>query len=244
MSLKPAADNTERDAWLARSRTAWDERAAGWDAMLGERPDLLREELEQTIVALALQPGMRVLDAGCGTGQWAVGMAAYGCRVTAIDLAPEMLRRTRANTEEAGVTLDLREGDISHLADDDDTFDAVHCRCALQFTPDPAGVLREFARVLRPAGRIFLSVPGALSPIYGDAWRRFINPATFNTRMVPWELEALLDHLGWQVLDGWGVFGPAGNQRDNPFSENTVTSLPCPLKQAAATFWCTIAARE
>src|SRR5687768_16290407 len=105
MSLKPAADDAEHAAWLARSRTAWDERAAGWDAMLGERPDLRRQELERTIAALALRPGMRVLDAGCGSGQWAIGMAADGCLVTGIDLAPEMLRRARANADEAGVSL-------------------------------------------------------------------------------------------------------------------------------------------
>ncbi|MDQ4044040.1 MAG: methyltransferase domain-containing protein, partial [Chloroflexota bacterium] len=89
MSLNPARTDEEQRAWLDRSRAAWNERAAGWDAMLDERPDELDRELQRAMQALALKPGMCLLDAGCGTGQWATGFARQGISVTAIDLAPE-----------------------------------------------------------------------------------------------------------------------------------------------------------
>ena len=241
MSHNPASDAESREAWLARSRAAWNERAASWDAMLEERPDQRRHELERTIAALDLRPGMRVLDAGCGSGQWAVGMAAHGCRVTAMDLAPAMLERTQSRAREAGVEIEFREDDIGRLPDPDATYDAVHCRCVLQLSPDPAGVLRGFRRVLRPEGRLFVSVPGALSPIYDASWRRFVEPDTSNSYMVPWELEALLDHLGWRIRDGWPWIGPAGNGIQNQLDEAELRRLPRRLQQAAATFWVTIA---
>src|SRR5687768_631453 len=75
MALNPVDTDEHHAEWLARSRAAWNSRAAGWDAMLEERPDLRQMELERALVALALSPGLRVLDAGCGTGQWAVGFA-------------------------------------------------------------------------------------------------------------------------------------------------------------------------
>jgi SAM-dependent methyltransferase len=241
MSLNPARDAEARDAWLARSRAAWNERAGSWDAMLEERPDQREQELQRAITALGLQPGMRVLDAGCGTGQWAVGFARHGCQVTAVDLAPSMLERARAHAQRAGVAIDFREGDIGRLPEQDTTFDVVHCRCVLQFAPDPVEVLRGFRRVLRPDGTLFVAVPGALSPIYDSSWHRFVEPDGFNTRIVPWELEALLDHLGWRIRDGWPSFGATGTGIANVLADDDAHRLPPRLQQAAATFWVTIA---
>lgn len=246
MSHTPVHTDDEHRAWLDRSRAAWNERAARWDAMLDERPDELDHELQRAMQALALKPGMRLLDAGCGTGQWAVGFATHGISVTAIDLAPEMVARARQNAVEAGVEheVELREGDIARIDAPDATYDAIHCRCALQFHPDPAAVLRELGRVLKPEGRLFVSVPGALSPIYGSSWRRFVEPGAFNTRMLPWELESLLDALGWHVINGWGAYMAAGDGGGPTVTEEQARELPRPLQQAACTFWITIARRS
>lgn len=251
MSLNPTTTDEERAAWLTRSREAWNSRAAGWDAMLEERPEQRQMEMERALVALALSPGLRLLDAGCGTGQWAVGFAHYGCEVTAIDLAPDMLQRARGHAVDACVAIQFREGDIARIDDPDETYDAIHCRCAIQFHPDPTSVLRELRRLIVPGGRLFISVPGALSHIYASSWRRFIEPGTFNNRLVPWELEALLHELDWVVQDGWGSFASSGDGTPNAFTggsatfsmtEDQIQTLPEPIQQAIATFWVTIAA--
>jgi len=245
MSLNPARTDEERQTWLARNREAWNQRAASWDAMLEERPEQRQLEMERALVALALSPGMRVLDAGCGSGQWAVGFARVGCDVTAIDLSPDMLKRARSHATDAGVSIEFREGDITRVADPDERYDAIHCRCAIQFSPDPASVLREFHRLIVPGGRLFISVPGALSPIYASSWRRFIEPVVYNNRLVPWELEALLHELGWVVMDGWGSFAASGNGTPNDMAAITDEqhqTLPEPVQQAVSTYWVTIAA--
>ena len=235
----PHADD-ERASWLARSRTAWNERAPRWDQMLKERPDDREREQARVIAALDAQSGQRLLDAGCGTGQWAVGFAQHGCQVVAIDLAPAMVEHARVNAAAAGVAIEFRVGNIGQLSDADGSFERVHCRCALQFSPDPAGVLREFARVLTPGGRLFAAVPGALSPIYADSHTRFLDPDTHNNRMLPWELERLLTDLGWTLLDGWPQFGPPEAQ---PLPAEQVELLPRPLQQAAAMYWPLVAER-
>jgi SAM-dependent methyltransferase len=236
MSIMRGAE--EHAAWLERSRNTWNERAPGWDEQLEARPRDRQVELERAVNALALRPGQRVLDAGCGTGQWAVGFARFGCTVTAIDLAPAMLERARARAAEAGVAITFREGDLGALEEPDGSVEAVHCRCVLQFSPDPAGVLREFARVLAPGGRLYAAVPGALSPIYAESYRRLLEPLS-NNRILPWELERVLETLGWTILDGWGRFSIPDQPEIVP--ADVVDSLPRSLRQAAAFYWVTVA---
>jgi SAM-dependent methyltransferase len=153
-----------------------------------------------------------------------------------------MLARARANGAAAGVAVDWRLGDVTDV--DLAGFDAIHARMVLQFVPDPAATLRAFAQALVPGGRLAASVPGALSPIYGNSWRRFVDPPPIGaTYMLPWELEHLLVHGGWTVVDEWGSFGANLAGDENPFNPATVASLPKRLQQAAATTWMIVAER-
>jgi SAM-dependent methyltransferase len=230
--------------WLDRTRATWDERAADWDAcseanaVAADRP----ADLDRLATALALQPGGRLLDAGCGSGQFALAFAARGLQVVGVDLSPAMIARARQHGAERGPDVEWREGDLTSLADPDGSYDAIFARVSLQFVPDPAAALTEFRRVLRPAGRLYACVPGALSPIYSRAWCRFIEPQEVVANfLVPWELEALLDHLGWKVLDGWGSFGATMSGDTNPFTAESVAHLDRRLQQAAASVWSVVA---
>ena len=62
-------------------------------------------------------PYGRALDLGCGSGIWAVKVAARGWQVTGVDFVPKALRRARERAEEAGVDLHLIQGDVTALAD-------------------------------------------------------------------------------------------------------------------------------
>lgn len=236
--------NADAKSWLDRVRAAWNERAAQWDEMSeanARAPDR-PADLERTVAALQLQPGSRLLDAGCGTGQFAIAFAERGCRVTGVDLAPAMIERAWQHGEERGVTVEWRVGEISRLADPEAAYDAIHARVVLQFVPNVVETLREFRRVLAPGGRLLASVPGALSPIYRSSWRRFLAPDNFTMNLLmPWELEALLEELGWRVVDGWGEFGESLSGETNPLSAEEISRLDRRLQQAAATTWTVIA---
>jgi SAM-dependent methyltransferase len=105
---------------------------------------------------LALAPGDRVLDVGCGPGNFTrdfAGAVAPGLAV-GVDASPTMLARAVA---EAGPdNLAYVRADAAHLPFADGTFDAVCCFAALYFIADPSGALDEIVRVLAPGGRVAL----------------------------------------------------------------------------------------
>lgn len=232
------------DLWRERVRRAWDERAAEWDAAASDAavaPDR-PSDVDLVLAALRLRPGDRLLDAGCGSGHWAVAFAGRGVRVAGIDLSPEMIRHARVRGAAAGADVDWRVGDLAALPFPDGAFDAIHARVALHFVPDVPAALRELRRVLRPGGRLLASVPGALSPIYRKSWQRHLMEAPPEVNwLLPWELEHLLDHHGWAIRDGWGEFGGDLTGTANPFDAAALAGFDRRLQQAAATTWTVIA---
>ena len=198
-------------------------------------------DIARTTVALDLHHGSRLLDAGCGSGQFAIAFATLGCTVTAQDLSPAMIDRARMHARDRGVEIAFRTGDVTSLPDARHSYDAVHARVVMQFVPDPVRTLREFRRVLKPGGRLLVSVPGSLSPIYNRSWRRFLTPGDVSANyMVPWELEALLEKGGWTVVEQFGEYGQSLTGDGNAF-EASVDEAPIKFRQAAATTWTFIA---
>jgi SAM-dependent methyltransferase len=107
------------------------------------------------------QPGERVLDAACGTGIVARRVAAlFGTQgqVVGLDLNPAMLTVARAVATREGLTVDWREGRVESLPFPDANFDLVVCQHGLQYVPDRAAAITELRRVLRPGGRVVVSV--------------------------------------------------------------------------------------
>ena len=242
VEIDPRRLAIDRAQWLARSQAAWDARAMRWhekaEALAGSEDRI--EDLERIWRALALEPGARLLDAGCGSGQFAIPFARRGAIVTGIDLSPEMIRLASERTQGTAPAIAWRVGDLEHLPDGDATYDAILARMVLPFVPDLRATLEAFRRVLRPGGRLLASVPGALSPIYRDSWQRHLpggDPG--NSYLLPWELETLLTRLGWTIRDGWGEWGT-----DLYATANALAGTPLELvavQQATATTWTTLA---
>ena len=174
--VDPERLRQDREAWLARSRVAWDARAERWDAHAEANAHAKDRDadLGRIWAALRLRPEARVLDAGCGSGQLALALAARGARVTAVDLSPEMIRRARRHAEARGLSVTWRTGAIDQLTEPLAVYDAILARVVLQFVPNVPATLRAFRRVLKPGGRLLASVPGALSPIYRASWVRHL----------------------------------------------------------------------
>ncbi|GGA72962.1 ubiquinone biosynthesis O-methyltransferase [Arenimonas soli] len=102
--------------------------------------------------------GARVLDVGCGGGLLSEAMAAEGARVTALDLAPELVEVARLHLLESGLDVDYRLQSVESLADEvPGSFDAITCMEMLEHVPDPGSVLRACARLLKPGGVLLLS---------------------------------------------------------------------------------------
>jgi len=97
----------------------------------------------------------RVLEVGVGTGR---NFPYYpeGCRITAVDLSPEMLRLAEMNAARLGLDVTLLEMDVQELSFPDRSFDTVVSSMTLCTIPDPIKALSEMARVAAPNGRILL----------------------------------------------------------------------------------------
>ncbi|MGH8575069.1 MAG: class I SAM-dependent methyltransferase, partial [Gammaproteobacteria bacterium] len=97
----------------------WEARAERWDARTAANalaPDRKRD-LDRVWDALRLRRDARVLDAGCGSGQFGIALAERGACVTGIDLSPEMIRRAREHAASHGVDVEWRIGDITNVTD-------------------------------------------------------------------------------------------------------------------------------
>ena len=94
-----------------------------------------------------------LLDAGCGDGAMTVGLAALCGRVTALDLSAEDFGVAMAASARHGLTnLSFVQGDATRLPFPDQAFDAVLAHSVLESGVEPAAVLGEALRVLRPGG--------------------------------------------------------------------------------------------
>ena len=104
--------------------------------------------------AMDLAPGAHVLDLGCGTGVVTRALAGRVGRITGVDQSPVMIQAARRLAAEAGVAdrIDFQVGDVHALDLPDGAFDAVVAHTLLSHVTDPAAVLAEIRRVLRPGG--------------------------------------------------------------------------------------------
>ena len=103
---------------------AWQGVQLGWDTLEGEGS---AEQAEKIVRALRLSPGMRVLDAPCGTGRIAIELASRGIAATGIDRTRRFIEEGRARAAERGVAVDLRQGDLREPVAEAGAYDAVIC---------------------------------------------------------------------------------------------------------------------
>ena len=105
---------------------------------------------EAVAEATAIGDGTRVLDLGCGTGEFCALAAGRGATACGIDASQDMLDFAAQATPAA----DLRRGELDELPWPDDTFDVVTAFNSLQFAGDQLTAQREARRVARPGGLV------------------------------------------------------------------------------------------
>jgi ubiquinone/menaquinone biosynthesis C-methylase UbiE len=98
----------------------------------------------------------RVLDVGCGTGNFSLKLAGYGCEVTGIDLSEEMLAQARHKAEGIKPEMLFKRMDVYNLEFPDNHFDGVFSMAAFEFITQPGKAYSEMFRVLKPGGRLLI----------------------------------------------------------------------------------------
>ncbi|MFM9014234.1 MAG: ArsR/SmtB family transcription factor [Gemmatimonadota bacterium] len=137
-----------------RSQAFFASSAAQWDKLRGE---LFGVRTELFALVGLLDERAQVGDLGCGTGQLAEVMAPFVSRVIAVDESAAMLKAARARLA-ALENVELREGSLETLPIEDGALDLAVVSLVLHYVADPAAVLAEIRRTLRPTGGRLLLV--------------------------------------------------------------------------------------
>ena len=116
--------------------------------MFGSRFDLL------ALLAL-LDPAWTIGDLGCGIGQTATSLAPFVAKVVAVDDSDAMLEAARRRLARF-TNVEVRRGRLESLPLEDQSLDAAILGLVLHHVPDPAKVLGEAARALKPEGRLLV----------------------------------------------------------------------------------------
>jgi SAM-dependent methyltransferase len=135
-------------------------------------------EAERFVARMGLGPGARVLDVACGTGNVTIPMARRGAMVTGLDMMPHLLEKARARAVREGLRIRFDEGFAEALPYPDGSFDVLVSMFGIMFSPLPATVASEMARVLRPGGRLALAswTPSGLGGKMGAVISRYLPP--------------------------------------------------------------------
>ena len=130
---------------------------------LGQTGWRTAEEQAEIADWLQLGPGARVLDVCCGSGGPSLALAERtGCHVTGLDVEAVGVARAQAAAAARGLqerTRFLAADCRGRFPFDDASFDAVLCIDAINHLPDRQGTLREWARLIRPGGRLLYTDP-------------------------------------------------------------------------------------
>lgn len=98
----------------------------------------------------------KLLDAGCGTGEFSYLLAKKGAKVTGIDGAEKLIDISKKNFP--GVTFQVQNLS-KKLKFKDKEFDKILCKYVLMLVDDPTPVLKEFKRILKDNGNLVISIP-------------------------------------------------------------------------------------
>lgn len=161
-------------------RGPWRIEAEGGDTAA---PRNLRKRIDLMAELLPL-PGLRLLDAGCGGGEYVRALAGCGADARGVECNGEKLRGALPGALAGRIV----RGDLERTAFETGSFDAALLNEVLEHVPDEDAALRELHRVLRPGGRLLVFSPNRLHPFetHGVFARRSGRRISHGTPFVPW----------------------------------------------------------
>jgi ubiquinone/menaquinone biosynthesis C-methylase UbiE len=150
--VKKEMTKVEEATRQKKERVIWDKQASGYDnrvlKMYKNAYDLSIQKVRSVV-----SPDQQVLDIGCGTGIISLGIAPYVERVIATDISPQMISVAKSKAERSSVSnVDFRVCDGYAVPYDDESFDVVLLFNTLHVVKEPAALLHEAYRLLKPAG--------------------------------------------------------------------------------------------
>jgi len=191
----------------AVSRASWDSAAGWWTSRTTAKGDVNREWVIDPALFRLLGDvrGLRILDAGCGSGYLSRLLAARGAKMVGADHSQKLLEFARRAEAKEPRGIRFHRTDLARMARfKDGTFDVVVSNVVMQDVVAFEKAFAEFRRVLRPGGRLLFSVthPCFERPVPG----MWVREPTDSERIEDWR-GLLLDHYFDRVALWWGPSG-------------------------------------
>ena len=164
----------------AAARATWSKRGEAWNKTSPDGASTADTLNQRMIEAAGIRTGDHVVDIASGAGEPSISAALTvgpAGRVTGTDIAQPMLAGARRRARNLGLTnIAYAVGDMTALPYPDSAFDALTCRFALMFPPDPAVAARDGLRVLKPGKRAVYAVHG---PYEDDPMYKIVRETVF-----------------------------------------------------------------
>jgi ubiquinone/menaquinone biosynthesis C-methylase UbiE len=144
-----------------QQKEVWNKFSPGWKKWDELTMDFMKPMADEIIRLLKPKDNDLVLDIASGTGEPGLTIAAMlkGGKVVATDLAEGMLEVALENATIRGIkNFEVVASDVCELPFPDNNFDAISCRMGFMFFPDMMLAAKEMVRVLKPGGRIAVTV--------------------------------------------------------------------------------------
>jgi ubiquinone/menaquinone biosynthesis C-methylase UbiE len=148
------------EAFIGFERAGWDANITGYDQAFGS---VSRQTVGPLLKAANVSAGMRVLDVCSGPGMLVEAAIERGAQAVGLDFSAQAVELARELVP-AG---EFRQGDAQALPFADNSFDAIVCAYGVIHVPVPELALREMLRVVRPGGRVAISVWDSTTPNNG-----------------------------------------------------------------------------
>ena len=145
--------------YLEFEREGWGAHIEGYNDTFGA---VTRQTVEPTLDAANVRAGTRLLDICCGPGMLSAAAAKRGAKAIGLDF-PGVVALARKLVPDAK----FQDGDATNLPFGDNSFDAIVCGYGIMHVPDAERAMREMLRVLRPGGRVAMTVWDNETPTNG-----------------------------------------------------------------------------
>lgn len=224
---QPAFDAAK---YKSAQRAQWNKDGAAWRRWNPTLDRWYGEATRRMLDLARIQPGQHILDIAAGAGEPAVSAARRvgpEGHVLATDISEGILGLALEVAREQGLTqIETRVMDGEQVTLVDASRDAVLCRLGLMYMPHPVVALREWRRVLKPAGRVAVVVFS--TPVQNPWGAVPISIIRRRAQLPP----PVAGQPGPFSLGGPGVL--EGMLRDAGFSDPEVHGVPVPLEMASA----------
>jgi len=129
----------------------FDNEAINYDNWYESKLGKFVDDIETKLALSLFKPksGMKILDVGCGTGNFSIKLAEMGCEVIGIDVSEEMLDQARKKAKEKGLNIEFKIMDVYNLDFPDKTFDGVLSMAAFEFIKEPQKAYNEMYRIIK-----------------------------------------------------------------------------------------------